>query len=83
MPGPSSRIHRISHWIGIALATPIFGVTALALVWWFRGEFPSTVTIDVVVRVIGMMVAAAILVYAVSRAIGWAISAVLGRTLRA
>jgi len=55
----------------------------LALVWWFRGEFPSTVTIDVVVRVVGLMIAAAILVYTVSRAIGWAISAVLGRTLRA
>ena len=83
MPAPSSRIDRISHWIGIALAMPIFGVMALALVWWVRGEFPVTVTIDVVARVVGIVIAAAILVYAISRAIGWAVSVVLGRTLRA
>jgi hypothetical protein len=75
----ASRLHRLFHWIGIALATPIILFALGAFYGWLHGEFPSTVTAPDALLVLLMLLAAAGLVYGASRAIGWVVLAFSGR----
>jgi hypothetical protein len=72
----AARLHRLFHWIGIALATPIVLFTLGAFYGWLHGEFPPTVTAFDAALVVLMLFAGAGLVYGASRAIGWLVLAV-------
>jgi hypothetical protein len=75
---PPARLHRVFHWIGLALAVPVLLALGIGIVWWLRGEFPPTVTGFTVVEVLAFGAGIMVLVYLCCRVLGFAAVMLIG-----
>jgi hypothetical protein len=77
-----SRFARIAHWIGLAFSLPLIALGLYALLEYWRGSFPPTVTAaDAVLSLSFILICAAIL-YATPRLIVWLVAFIVTRKIR-
>jgi hypothetical protein len=78
MPETSPRIRKISHWAGVALASPMLAIGLYLVYEYLRGGFPATVTIRDAVIVIGFVLLSTAAIYLAMRWAGYLLAQAIG-----
>ena len=72
----------MAHWIGLAFSLPVVGLGIFALIEYWRGKFPPTVTGSDAAMVFGFILISAAIIYVTPRLIVWLVTFIVTRRIK-